>query len=64
MIEITFTFGTLFNTKNAMLLVAIVEAYPHQRSIRPLLACNSYVKRTSAIPKMAIPISRATKNPP
>jgi len=64
MIEITFTFGTSFNTKNAMLLVAIVEAYPHQRSIRPLPACNAYVKRTSAIPKMAIPTSRPTKNPP
>ena len=64
MIEITLAFGTLFNTKNVRLLVEIVEAYPHQRSIRPLVVCSAYVKRTSAIPKMAIPISRATKNPP
>jgi len=64
MIEITLAFGTLFNTKNVRLLVEIVEAYPHQRSIRPLLVCNAYVKRTSAIPKMAIPISTTTKNPP
>ena len=64
MIEITLTFGTLFNTKNVRLLVEIVEAYPHHRSIRPLLVCNAYVKRTSAIPKTAIPISTATKNPP
>src|SRR5438132_14210999 len=64
MIEITLTFGTLFNTKNVRLLVEIVEAYPHQRSIRPLLVCSAYVKRTSAVPKMAIPISRATRNPP
>src|SRR5713101_130993 len=64
MIEITLAFGTLFNTKNVRLLVEIVEAYPHQRSTRPLLVCSAYVKRTSAIPKMAIPISRARKNPP
>ena len=63
MIEITLTFGTLFNTKNVRLLVEIVEAYPHPRSIRPLLVCSAYVKRTSAIPKMAIPISTATKKP-
>ncbi len=54
----------LFNTKNVRLLVAIVETYPHQRSIRPLLVCNAYVKRTSAIPKITTPISMATKNTP